>query len=339
MNNPIPKKQLRIFSIDLLKSSSILFVVAYWHLFDYTNALPNYQNTITNQLVLIVLGIFSLVSGYLIGSKDIKLNLKAILTFYQSRLIRIYPLYLLAIGLFMALKLIKDFSLALKSILLLSVIIRPAPITLWFISMLILFYLIAPFLVYLRKNSFHYLLFCVSLFLLMSLYGQLFQRLEPRFLLYFPTFAIGVFLAGYQQKIQRINWIKLASLFVFLWILSTSIQEEIVFFYIKPIKILLISIGALLTFVLTLKMDSKLTTLFSPCLKFIELISYSSFCMYLFHRPVFQTLISFYFPSNELFQALYLLGIGVPLVILFSWLLQKSYDQLLVKILKPIKNT
>jgi hypothetical protein len=60
---------------------------------------------------------------------------------------------------------------------------------------------------------------------------------------------------------------------------------------------------------------------------YIMLISYSTWCMYLFHRPIYKLLIHIYFPEILIWQVLYLLIIGLPIIITISYFIQSTYDR------------
>jgi peptidoglycan/LPS O-acetylase OafA/YrhL len=63
--------------------------------------------------------------------------------------------------------------------------------------------------------------------------------------------------------------------------------------------------------------------------RLIEIISYSSYCMYLFHRIAYKGMLSAYNPHNPLPRLLYLFTIGVPVIIVSSYFFQASYDRFL----------
>jgi peptidoglycan/LPS O-acetylase OafA/YrhL len=69
-------------------------------------------------------------------------------------------------------------------------------------------------------------------------------------------------------------------------------------------------------------------------LKIVFIISYSSFCMYLFHRPVYVLLTWLYYPDGDIPQLLYLYLICMPVIIIFSYYEQKLYDQIIKKLAK-----
>jgi hypothetical protein len=60
---------------------------------------------------------------------------------------------------------------------------------------------------------------------------------------------------------------------------------------------------------------------------FLQKIAYASYCMYLFHRPVWWLMVDIYNPGNVEVKALYLALLGIPLTIFFSYYLQKFYDR------------
>ena len=88
----------RLVFIDYIKVFSTLYIVGYWHLFNYTTFFPEYNNAITNALAKIVLGLLVFVSGFFAG-KSAKRS-SSIAEFYIKRLVRIYPLYVLAVMFF-----------------------------------------------------------------------------------------------------------------------------------------------------------------------------------------------------------------------------------------------
>ena len=78
----------KLKSLDYLRSFSMLYIVGYWHLFNYTDAFPQYSNAVTYTMTLIVLGLFVLISGFLIGRREVKPtdNSSSIVGFYKKKL-------------------------------------------------------------------------------------------------------------------------------------------------------------------------------------------------------------------------------------------------------------
>jgi len=88
----------KLNSIEYLKAFSMIYIVGFWHLSDYTKYLSITKNSILSDFTLVVLGVFVLISGFLLG----KTNKQPIifLPFLRKILFRIYPLYALAVVVF-----------------------------------------------------------------------------------------------------------------------------------------------------------------------------------------------------------------------------------------------
>ena len=55
-------------------------------------------------------------------------------------------------------------------------------------------------------------------------------------------------------------------------------------------------------------------------------LSYSTWCMYLFHRPVYSTMLSFYRPETLFWQLVYMWVLVIFIIIPSSYILQRTYD-------------
>ena len=321
----------RILGIDLLRGLSILYIVGFWHLLNYTKAVPEYNNLITYRLTWIVLGTFVLISGYFIGRKDIPQN--TLLYFYKKRFTRIYPPYLIALAIFSLLGLSSGMT-TVKAILCISMFIRPAPPTLWFITMLIFFYLIAPALICLSKQGIYKYLF-LYVILFCSLLGceyisnLLFNYyyLDIRVAVYLAPFMTGIFIA--QKNIMRFN-IKLIFLVsIFTFIISCYFNSDnwgLNLLYSIPV----VTMAPLLLIIIF----SRFSLNSSATQRIIIFLSTSSYFMYLFHRPFYIVLKKIYFPTTEIKQLLYLFGICLPFIIIASFIMQKIYDNILNSLTK-----
>ena len=317
------KQHRKRTAIDFLRVIATLIIVGYYHVFNYTDAFQNFNNFISWGLTLIPVGLFALISGYLVGIRKKFTSLKEILSFYSKRVVRIYPLYLLALILFLVLD-IDDFTTVAKAAILLSMFLPPAPSTLWFITIIILFYLISPLLVNLSDNVANYLITCALIFLLLLGYLYI-HELDIRIMLYFPAFALGILFAKFETWFLKLNLGVVTLLFVislgFSFIQFNS--WTITTFKVLPMLVT----GSLAIMIFALKAEHRL-----PDSKWIKFLSYSSLSMYMFHRVIYKAMIDIYFPANDLFQVLYLFGVCFPVVILVSWLIQKTYEQIIFRI-------
>jgi len=307
----------RSFAIDFLKGISILYVVGYWHLFNYTEAFPQYKNVATGRLVMVVLGLFVLISGYLIGSKVGCNSKNALFAFYANRLLRIYPPFIIFSLIFYVLNAGSSKKL-FKTATLITMIVPPAANTLWFIAMIIVFYLITPLLVNMAKNKLNYFLFCILLYGSFLMLNQFLTILDERIILFFPTFAVGVLLASYKELIDNLR-LSVVALFLIASIGITFIDNVSKFLW-SP----LIVLGPLFCFIIVLKNERMIERF-----KIIGHIGYASLFVYLSHRPIYEVLKKLYFPQSGILQIVYLAAICLPLIIAVSWVVQRGYNNIL----------
>ena len=309
-------------AIDLIRGASVLYIVGYWHLFNYTGAFPGYYNPLTLRLTVIILAVFVLVSGYLIGAKAIDPGRNNIVNFYKTRLLRIYPPFLLAILLFYFLN-IADIPTLAKSAALLSMFVGPAPPTLWFVTMILLFYIVAPLLIHLSGNVTRYVLVCALLVTGMLVGATLLNTVDARLVIYCPAFVAGVLLARHKVWLYGMNMGVMALLFV----ASVGISAG----NIAPVEHSFLSIplalvGSLLVLAVAAKSEERVGRYGS-----ITFLSYASFFMYLFHRPVYAVLRRMYFPTSGALQIVYLVAVCLPCIVAVSAMAQRAYDRLLLK--------
>lgn len=303
-------------SIDYLRALSMVYIVGYWHLFDYADASLGHDVVAMNLLTHTVLAIFVFISGFLLGGDSTRKMSAG--QFYLRRLLRIYPLYALAVIVFY-LAGINDGWTSVKALLGVSMYLAPAPLTLWFITMLVLFYFVAPVLLMLVDRVAAYIRFVFSLFVGTIIVMLAFDTVDPRAVLYFPSFCLGIFCANHGVKNRLVNPLLAGAVFVVCapLILITFAIETLN--YLKQIP--LVASGAYLVFYLCWRKEQRFTRSIV-----VSFLAYSSYAIYLFHRPVFNSLQAIYFPETEVFQILYLLTLGFTLAALIAWCLQKSYD-------------
>ncbi len=295
----------------------MLYIVGYWHLFNYTEAFPAYHNVFTYRLTFVVLGLFVFISGFLITGTTVRSNNP--IQFYQKRLIRIYPLYVLAVLLFYVYG-INDAEISIKSLVFISMYDGPPPLTLWFIAMLFLFYLVTPFLLQLIDRPVKYLCLIALVFVLTLILRVTFKAVDLRVLLYFPSFCLGLYCARHGLKTRLMN-IKSALLLLIPGLILSFIElDSWTLNKLKDIPMVLSC--SYLIFVISDFSEAKFKQV-----KLVSLLSYSSFAMYLFHRPVYITMKTVYFPENGQAQILYLATASLAMVAIISWCVQKGYDK------------
>ena len=312
-------RTIRNITIDLIKGASVLYIVGFWHLFNYTNAFPNYDNAITIRLTVIVLGLFMFVSGYLIGNKQFQTVRGSLAAYYRSRLLRIYPPYIVAILCFYLLG-ISDGQTLIKAATLVSMFAGPPPPTLWFITMIVFFYILSPALVRLKNNVLNFFMACLAIEIFFVLLDILDTPVDMRIAIYFPSFVAGVFFSRHSGvsgvgKTSMITAFFLAS--VALSFLFKNHPEQ------SYISIPLVLAGPLLIYTFIKQRELSI-----PWVRPLSWLSYASYFAYLFHRPAYEILRKLYFPDSFVMQAAYLFIFCLPLIFITSWSAQRIYDQL-----------
>ena len=160
------------------------------------------------------LGLFIFMSGHLLYYNNHSINsFQNILSFYKKRLLRIFPLYWAALGVFIlvfsvfAPKLNSgfifpnaqnafDISNVLVHILGLQILLAPAYasplLTLYFIGLIIIFYAIYPFIIMISKDEKSLLFVSSMVFLGFLFISMTFNIIDPRFFVFFPIFVFGI---------------------------------------------------------------------------------------------------------------------------------------------------
>ncbi|MFN2308677.1 MAG: acyltransferase family protein [Gammaproteobacteria bacterium] len=313
-------------AIDLLRVLSIVYIVGYWHLIPYTSWLPGYANHLTEAIKDVALGSFVFSSGLLLARRDVRLELGEFLGFYQRRLVRIYPLYLFALLVF-GLAGLASAPVLLKAALLVSMFAPPAPPTLWFIAMIMFFYLLAPLLIWAARRPVRFLSLCAGILFCCLAYHHLVRPMDSRLFLFLPSFAAGIYLqrnVPLHEYLHRQRLYLLVALLPAYWIgLPADNGFDLVVSLLRAPMTLL---GAVLCVVYAERLFGHRH---SPV---ILKLSYASFGVYLFHRPVFELVSGSYFPADGLAQAVYLVLVAVPLSFILAYGVQKGYDAVMARL-------
>lgn len=324
---------MRYNYLDLLRSLCVIYIVSFWHMLDYVDFDIHYKNFLTYRFTWIILGVFVFLSGYFIGSKQFKFEIKYIKKFYINRFIRIYPLYLLSLIVFYFFGILDLFTMV-KGFFILSMFWKPAPPTLWFISMILIYYLISPLIIREIYNK-RYNIVWIS-YILLSIFficmNYLFNNLDFRIIAYFPVFFLGMLYSVDKYIFQNKVFIIFCLLFGFVisfMFRDLDIQYQILF------STLMISICAYCIFYI---FDIYQDKLFVNNVV-VYRMSVSSYCVYLFHRPMYTFMKSWYFPEILIMQLCYILIFCLPLIIFISYYIQIFYNNISIIILSRASDT
>jgi peptidoglycan/LPS O-acetylase OafA/YrhL len=304
-----------------MRAVSMLYIVGFWHLLDYTNVAGWHYNPVTYRLTVGALALFVLISGFLTARKDGDLARGEIWRFYRTRFSRIYLPFVIASGLFLAAG-VSDVVALFKGVTLVAMLLAPPPFTLWFVNMIVLFYMIAPLLIGWRENEVAYIALCTVIVGAMILYQAETGRIDIRLILYFPCFAAGIFLAARSlpsSTLSLIGILLLAALSLVPTLARPSWSLEG-----DPWAAPWALFGSIAVFVVVMRVGRNL----KPPAILIQ-FSEASFFMYLLHRPLYLWMLAVWFPSTEKAQVLYLLFLCLPIVGIVAWLCQRAYARLL----------
>ena len=310
----------RLHIVDALRAVSILYIVGLWHLLEYAPALPHFQTPPFQALTTVFLGLFVFLSGLLVGRSEMKLRWAEVKAFYMRRVFRIYPLYLVALAVFTATGL-TDLSTAIKSAFGLSMFAGPPPYTLWFVAMILWFYLAAPLLLACAGRGTKFLLVAGLFTAALGCAGLLLPSADQRMFVYFPVFAAGVWWSLFRTDSapsKALSATACAGLCIVMMVFSTPSGRTAV-----VIASLLALSGAMSVFLWT-----RLLAPESGRARLLVFVSYASFAMYLFHRPILSWMAELFTPQTLVFQLSYLWLICLPVVILVAWIVQRAHDGL-----------
>jgi peptidoglycan/LPS O-acetylase OafA/YrhL len=318
----------RNVGLDLLRGLSMLYVVGFWHMLNYTRPIDGlYTSFGTWSAIKVVLGTFVFLSAYF-AAKSIKtLSRQSVGQFYVKRVLRIYPLYLVAVLLFFLLKL-EPGGTSLKSAFLVAILVGPAPKTLWFICMLVLFYALVPACVLAidRLRGLLWLAICVVFYGALTAYSYGTGWLDTRILLFLPAFLAGVTVArkdwSLLHGLKSLWLLGLLALSVFFALVTTLGDQRGVTADIVALDVPMVTIGACLLFSVAGGLRVKQRAI----VRCISLLSYSTYCMYLFHRPIYKVMTGLWMPGSTAWQLVYLVCICLPIIIVASYVVQRGYD-------------
>jgi peptidoglycan/LPS O-acetylase OafA/YrhL len=325
-------------AIDLLRAVSILYIVGFWHLLGYAPSVSGYKNALTHRLTVVVLGLFVLISGHLIGRASIR-DGGDIARFYRRRLIRIYPPYVLALLLFTRSGLL-DSGQLLPAILLTSSFGADPPRTLWYIAMLVVFYLLAPFLLLLRErlapggtgpaSPMAGLLPALALALALIVASVGMARLaaggDPRLFLYFSPFVVGLLVSARLEveSLSRRSILLVVGLAMAAVLQSLGSEGGELDTSLAGIPLATLPPLALLILCQRGLPELRLSGV-------VMAMSTASYFMYLFHRPIFHVLTTWGrgpISSGPVAAVTFLVVVCLPVIVALSWLGQRLYDRL-----------
>lgn len=313
------------------------YIVAYVHLYHYIH--PNVISAIIIPAHAILtdtaLGLFTFVSGYLLGSKyrfGGQSNV-SVWDFYKKRILRIIPLFVLSA---VALWLIgfNGTKQTLNGLLCISPFVTPRPRTLWYIPVILFCYAITPIIS--RDTLKSRIRNCFIVYALLLGISRLILP-DGRLLFNVFFYMVGVISSSCFDWKMNFRYGKLVKLLIILvFIVLLCIGQRYDNFHLKLYRRIAGGVGVFsLLFVC-----EYISGLFFDSVNGVKdrwegrigqvilSISYASMACYMFHRLFFWAGEIAWNPSNHWMKWLYMAGVVFPIMLVLSFYIQKWYDKL-----------
>ena len=353
------EKTERLIVFDFIRLIAILLVV-----FSHTLRVGDLPFDVT-LLGKIGNAVFFFISGYLIYLNNSNIKLKSdICYFYKKRLLRIYPLYILAIVCGLLLSIFLNGHVAqssfeiIVSILGLQMVFYPVlvhdPILFWFIGMIVIFYIIYPIVMYLSSGNIKKYIIYSSLFIGLMIPIKVFTGfIGGGVFEYYFVFVAGVIVAWTKLfSSPRVRVINIISLTVFISssLITLIFQPSIGELEHVPLTLsIVIQVGL----VMLLRFIHGISTVFvlhmiyssiSPGKWINKLIingAFASYAVYLFHGDIFRIINNIMSLGGDLIVSLLsspliydimLILIFIPIVFVISYYIQKGESICMIKV-------
>jgi peptidoglycan/LPS O-acetylase OafA/YrhL len=342
----------REVALDFLRVISIILIV----LSHILNSEDPVVGLFITSLGLIGNGAFFFISGYVIYLNNQKIDsLANVMHFYKKRVIRIFPLYWLALSvsiIVFANNYSYNFLFITSHFLGIQMILYPKFIStnispFWFIGMLLIYYLIYPFLILLKGNSPKKILIYSTVFfaglvlvkLLTGLIGGSVFEYYYIFVAGILCIQLDIFNRISQSKLSHYYYFSPFVVFFILYISSIGnllMNENVpsitlsVVSYVVGIVLLrwILIFSAILFIYITFK---KFIAGHDRLISLIVMGSISSYAVFLFHKPFFyyfDAILETGFIHLLVIYNLIQIIIGLPLVFLLCHYITKYFDRL-----------
>lgn len=252
-------------------------------------------------------------SGYLLSKANTISNAHDVVVFAKKRILRILPLYAVAL-----VTIPFPASAWRKALMLIGInnFTRFTLSTLWFVSILIVFYVLFSIMELLKRCKLRYALLFAFLSEAFFVVGGRFLGFEARMLYYFPFFVLGIVAADLKMTERQmfIVAIPVAAVYFGLRFMGWIDGVEVV---LRPLRFFVILAVA------------YIASMVFPCGRFWGILAYSSFCAYLFHRQIYDVFLHKWFHLPDGYERCLLIYALVPLTFAVGYCIQFGYDRAL----------
>ena len=277
--------------IDVVKTVCCIWITLIWHMNEYLLVPRQVENTIGLVFTDTVLAVFFFFSGALAVKRGIladAFETKDIGSWLLNKFLRIYPLFAVSLtSIFIATKFFKVYEITFSQYIL-SLVglgwIAPSQIaTFWFVSQLITYIIITAFIIRIRSIKIRGILI-VSVYLALLL--LLLCGIDERMILFYPAYFGGfvlskcIFEIDLKRNVHLIGIISIAACMVLLFFARRCADYETINIPLKVASFTVVGTGIIYVCLLISKFQF-MTIVY-------KLIGYASYCMYLFHRQVYE---------------------------------------------------
>lgn len=317
-------RKKRVIGFDIARVLSIFIIVLY-HSMGY--GCSYYLHSAIRSIAYASLTIFTFQSGFLLATRY-DLSNCIFFDFIKKRLLRIWPLFLFSSVLLCLMGFNSWFSTA-KAWFGLSSFWSPAPRTMWYVGLLIFLYTCTLF--WARGGLLKQIIKFILTMGVIVVIQLIFHSVDKRTFVYTPIYFAGIIIGqyGYRRFFSFITTPKyiIISMLLFVSILIAQVlkmKSNLMLMWVNSI----IGMVALMSFYVYIGEKWKDNKRF---LSTLSKLSYATFCIYLFHREIFECLIILWKPSSQYLMIPYLGILGLVIVIPFAYYIQNVYDRIIKK--------
>ncbi len=326
------EKKQKMQEFEALRGLSILLLLAlHSEVFD-SNVFGFPVDPLAQVVASFLLGSFFFLAGFFAEFSRQKPGENAI-SFMVSKIIRIFPPYLLALALFVfvlgfSLKRFDAWMYALNLQWLLSPVFIKRILTLWYISVLVGYYSIFGILLFRVKSNPGLLAWSVIVFAAAYAANLTTGLFEPRFFQYYFVFLAGVYFYRFERERNLLLGMKflykaviaLVGLILFWVVASTGIDAPNMIF-ILTVDLFILSWALMCLSIFRTRAGSW---------KMWTFLSTASFFTYLYHRPLWHILDTVFGIEAGIGRVFFNLILGGTLALILGYFLQVAYNRLLV---------
>lgn len=314
----------RVIGFDIARVISIIIIVLY-HSLGY--GCSYYSHSAVRSIAYASLSIFTFQSGFLLATRYDLQNC-TFFDFIKKRLLRIWPLFLFS-SVLLCLIGFNSWSSTAKAWLGLSSFWRPAPRTMWYVGLLIFLYICTLF--WAKGGLLKQIIkFMVTMGIIVGI-QLVFHSVDIRTFVYTPIYFAGIIIGqyGYRKFFSFITTPKYIIILLLLFVAILLVQ----IFKIKG-NLMLMWVNSIIGMVALMSIYVYIGEKWKDnehLVSKLSMLSYATFCIYLFHREVFAGLIMLWKPSSQYQMVPYLGFVGLAIVIPLAYYIQKGYDRIIKK--------